>query len=1164
MAGVGFRSRYLPVKITESATGKLVRDYEGVIYAADHGAKVINLSWGGAGNYSKYGQDVINYAVLEKDAVVVAAGGNKNEQLDYYPASYENVLSVGATDIHDNKASWATYSHHIDLMAPGHQVYTTRNNGGYLVTTGSSFAAPLVSGAAALVRAQFPAFSAIQVMEQLRVTADDIYSTGNNMDYYGMLGRGRLNVYRALTEILSPSVRMSNLSWNGKFGSLIFPGDDVEINLEFTNYLRQADNLTITISSASGNFVLDENTLYIASLGENQVLSDAPTLRLKVDKDAKTGERLVFRIDYVGNFYNDFQYFEIPLTPDYFDISDGNMTATISGDGDIGFDDAAFKNGNGIRYKEYFAAHHAGLIISGSHNRVVNNVMHDFDNFTRDQDFRAEQHARLYNNSIADYDARSVFRPYDSIATGLPVRIEQKVLAWENPGQSGFVIFQYRLINIGDSTLHDLNAGIFADWDLGDHIKNAVETDATNKAGYVFDKSSGNLYAGLALLSNHDFSHFAMDIDSLHGNTTDLDGFFTDSLKHTFLSSDIIKHQAGAQGDGNDVAHIVGARNFDLPSGESTKVAIAMLAAESLDDFNAAVAAAREQYNLYIQNPQEGQTFFACHGDSALIDPDAKWFEIYSDAGLTHRLDSSTHFMTPPVVEEMNYYLVSLDSGYRSEVEKIIVKPGNPVAAFTAPDTMLIEHGQTAEISFENQSQLSDSWSWKFGNGYASSFEHPRTMYDMPGSYIVRLQVSNELGCADSVAHTILVAERAERPVITDQIICKNTSASIAASNTNAIRVFSDLSLNTLLYSGAAFTTGKISADTTFYITNYSGSFESTAVPVKISVQAPAMGFNYAPDTTNLADKYVLTIRDISETAPYIQWFVDGVLVSESETFSYVYDAQAFEITQVKADGDGCLDSLGLLIIPEQSPKPQNLVAEVCKNVPFAITPPDGNIFYFYTDPADSNPIHKGQTLELDKISENTIYYFANVDRLLEGMASEIQVQVNPLKAIIKVVSDSIELSQARGVQIENHADHAAESFWIFPSGTIDSRPVLIEDFDETGTYEYQLVARASEACSDTAHQIITVYTVTGLEDFLAENIRIFPNPASAEINIEMVQARPGPIKFKIMSVSGQVISQFQIDEHQTATRLNIEHFPAGIYFIESLTLPVSFRLVKQ
>ena len=66
------------------------------MYAADNGYDIVNLSWGSTGSFSQFNQDIINFAVLENDVIVIAAAGNTPEDLAFYPASYDNVLSVAS------------------------------------------------------------------------------------------------------------------------------------------------------------------------------------------------------------------------------------------------------------------------------------------------------------------------------------------------------------------------------------------------------------------------------------------------------------------------------------------------------------------------------------------------------------------------------------------------------------------------------------------------------------------------------------------------------------------------------------------------------------------------------------------------------------------------------------------------------------------------------------------------------------------------------------------------------------------------------------------------------------------------------------------------------------------------------------------------------------
>ena len=98
--------------------------YEGIVYAAEHGCSIINCSWGGWSSAGPYGQDIVNYATNNMNSLVVAACGNANNDYSCYPASYDNVLSVAATDIYDHKwidptGTGSSYGIYVDISAPG-------------------------------------------------------------------------------------------------------------------------------------------------------------------------------------------------------------------------------------------------------------------------------------------------------------------------------------------------------------------------------------------------------------------------------------------------------------------------------------------------------------------------------------------------------------------------------------------------------------------------------------------------------------------------------------------------------------------------------------------------------------------------------------------------------------------------------------------------------------------------------------------------------------------------------------------------------------------------------------------------------------------------------------------------------------------------------------
>lgn len=119
-----------------------------IMFAADRKADIINLSLAGP-NPSTALQDAITYA-NGKGSIIIAAAGNNGSEGAWYPAAYDHVLAVGSIDISNERSSFSNFGTNVDIYAPGRDIYTTSRTGEYETMTGTSFAAPLVSGLTAL------------------------------------------------------------------------------------------------------------------------------------------------------------------------------------------------------------------------------------------------------------------------------------------------------------------------------------------------------------------------------------------------------------------------------------------------------------------------------------------------------------------------------------------------------------------------------------------------------------------------------------------------------------------------------------------------------------------------------------------------------------------------------------------------------------------------------------------------------------------------------------------------------------------------------------------------------------------------------------------------------------------------------------------------------
>lgn len=149
MAGIAPNAMILPLRVLNaSGSGSYSDVAQAITDAANQGADVINLSLGGSAS-STLLQDAVNYAT-SRGAIVIAAAGNDGANRALYPAAYPEVISVGALDQNLNIASFSNYGAQIDVWAPGTNIVTAHLNDGYAMQNGTSFAAPIVSGIAAM------------------------------------------------------------------------------------------------------------------------------------------------------------------------------------------------------------------------------------------------------------------------------------------------------------------------------------------------------------------------------------------------------------------------------------------------------------------------------------------------------------------------------------------------------------------------------------------------------------------------------------------------------------------------------------------------------------------------------------------------------------------------------------------------------------------------------------------------------------------------------------------------------------------------------------------------------------------------------------------------------------------------------------------------------
>lgn len=265
IVGIAPKAKIMPLKaLSASGSGSLSGLAKAIIYAANKGAKVINNSWGCSGgcSNSQVISDAIKYAANTKDAVVVFAAGNDNEDVEYYgQAAMPEVISVAASTETDQHAYFSNYGLKVDVAAPGGgdtvgsitcpecnilSLLSSKapadfsGNGAlkvgtqYLRIPGTSMAAPHVSGLAALIRAYRPTYSQLDVRNAIMASADDKGAVGKDTSF----GFGRVNAQNAMSatpKVLMGAQKTSIIDTNGNNNGYFNTGENVQLKINVKN-----------------------------------------------------------------------------------------------------------------------------------------------------------------------------------------------------------------------------------------------------------------------------------------------------------------------------------------------------------------------------------------------------------------------------------------------------------------------------------------------------------------------------------------------------------------------------------------------------------------------------------------------------------------------------------------------------------------------------------------------------------------------------------------------------------------------------------------------------------------------------------------------------------------------------------------------------------------
>ena len=598
LAGASWNARFMPVNVNCASDDGLCFVDQGILYAGMNGADIINASFGSPHPMLTTLKTI--RAVMAEGALVVAAAGNDHLVIDsqpFYPASYSETLSVGGTD-QDNDGNLYNVGVSVNVFAPGAGINAPAPTG-YDVVDGTSLAAPLTAGVAALVKTANPSWGPERIREQIRLSTVSIDEANPHL-VPGVVQGGRVDAYAALTQDPLPAIRVVDWSFVNQDDEAVARREDLlTVKVIYKNFHGDGDGILARLGTTEGYVDWEVEEVSLGAMSNGTTAEAEYRFELK-DRYPYGGNLLLFPEVTAGTLVDRADVIRIPVTPAGVAVHEtAALLVTVTDEGNIGYNSNSYADGRigvGFSVKDAEGSfqdwmHQGGLLIATSADQI-SDCIHEIveEDHDQEKDFVVAQGSALELVSPGTHtreETRVVLTDAGAI-NPIGVEVLQESFADGNAANADFIIMRYTVKNTSGGRLSDVHVGLYMDWNLNHAWMDVAGFDSERQVGYAMNHPQDeDRVAGTVLLTESPVFHYRainnMEVTSRWGD----DGGFLPQEKWDSMTGGL--QDAGVLLGRAEMSQLTAAGPFELEPNASVAVAFALVTGSSLDDFKANV-----------------------------------------------------------------------------------------------------------------------------------------------------------------------------------------------------------------------------------------------------------------------------------------------------------------------------------------------------------------------------------------------------------------------------------------------------------------------------------------------------------------------------------------------------------------------------------------------